>query len=294
MPSSGMNVRVLAADRIAHLKDAFDTFGPKAFGRAVQAGLNGAAVIARDNIRDDVLPLFLRNVSRFTREGIRYDVDNRRFDTAESIDDATSAVFITPLQLAYMKFSLGERTRLPGDVGIEGYFQDQSQILIPHEHGLGEFGIRPNSKGQFAGRDIKRIANAMTSSYSASGGARFAGLFEIKAGRPDPARLGIHARPMRGVAQVVRERVRNKVRFKGAAAPTTTFTDRRGRSRTVPKVVNLGTPQLLFLTRPETHYQPNLDAPWQDAMDDALRKVPEQLEEELVEKLDHAIRMGRR
>ena len=71
MPSSGMNVRVLNADRIAHLKGAFDAFGVKAFGRAVQVGLNGAAELARDTLRDDMLPLYLRQATWFSRSSRR-------------------------------------------------------------------------------------------------------------------------------------------------------------------------------------------------------------------------------
>lgn len=122
MPSSGMNVRLAAGDSVMRLKDAFDTFGPRSFGRAVQFSLNQAAILARNAIRDEVLPNDLRTANRFTRDGIRYELDRSRLDTVASVDDARSAVFIMPMQSAYLKYSLGERTRLPGDVGIEGWF----------------------------------------------------------------------------------------------------------------------------------------------------------------------------
>ena len=113
-----------------------------------------------------------------------------------------------------------------GDVGIEGFFADQSKLYLPVESGLREAGIRPNAKGQFKGRDIKRIAGAITSGYRTTGGARFAGVFEIKPGEPDPARLGvgIHSRPMRGLAMQARERVAQKVRTGKMAKPTTDLT----------------------------------------------------------------------
>lgn len=244
MASSGMNVRLDAGNGVMRLKAAFDEFGVKAFGRAVQFSLNRTVIDGTNNLRDDILSLYLQNVSRFIKDGFRYELDKSRLASVASVDDVQAASFIMPMQSSWLKYSLGEEVRKLGDVGIEGFFEDQSKLYLPHEEGLAAIGITPNGRGLYSGKDIRKVSGALARGISVSGGARFGGAFEIRPGDRDPARLGIgiHARPMRGVASVVRERVRAKVRGGKMPMPTTTFKNAAGRSRTVHKVVNIGVP----------------------------------------------------
>lgn len=278
------------------VRGAFEEFGERALPRAVQYSLNKVVLDGVSRFRRDEMPVALRHMNSFTRDGVRYELDRRALDQVKSVDDVVTAAFIQPLQSVWLKCALGEETRRGGDVGTEAYFPNRDQIYLPNEGGLGAIGIRPNGAGNYKGSDIRMIGRAMAQGYRTTGGARFGGIFEIKSGDRDPARrgVGIHARPMRGLAVQQRERVKSKVRSGKMAAPTTTFTRRSGQSVTVPKVVNLGVPQLLFVTRPEGHYKPVLTPGWERAMTTAASRMGQILEDELVNKMEHALTKARR
>lgn len=287
-----LNVR----DAVDAVQSAFEEFGERAFPRAVQFALNRVTIDAVNRFRDDEMPAGLRHMTAFTKAGVRYELDKSRLDSVTSVDGVVSAAFILPMQSVWLKYALGEETRFGGDVGIEGYFPDKSQIYLPVESGLEAVGIRPRGGGTYKGADIKMIGRSLAKGIRVSGGARFGGSFEIKAGDRDPARLGvgIHARPMRGLAVQSREKVRAKVRSGKMASPRTQFVNGRGRQVDVPKVVNLGVPQLMFLTRPEGHYKAPLSPRWEATMQRSADKIGDYLERELVDKMEHAIKRGRR
>lgn len=309
---AGLAVDIRVGEAVAAIQGAFEeVFGPKNFGRAVQYALNQVVVAGVNDFRRNEMPRALRHMNSFTQQGVRYELDRSRLDSVGSLDDVRAAAFILPMQSVWLKYALGEEVRVGGDVGIEGWFPDHDQIYLPNAGGLEAVGIRPNAAGHFKGADIKRLGRMMAEGYRATGGARFQGLFEIKAGDRDPARLGvgIHARPLRGTAVANRSRVRDKMdrtrkrkvdrrnpenRYSLTSAPTTEFTRRNGTAVSVPKVVNLGVPQLLFLTRPEGHYKPLLSPGWQRSMEKAADKIGDTLLAEYAGRLERAVAKARR
>lgn len=291
---AGLSYNLGVREAAEAMRDAFESLGGN-FRRTMQFAVNKIVIQATNDFRQNEMPGALRHMNRFTQQGVRYELDRSRLSSVQDVDDLKGAAFILPMQSVWLKYALGEEIRVGGDVGIENYFLDASQIYLPMDTGLGHIGVKPNAQGNYKGADLKILGRAITIGYRTTGGARFNGLFEIKQGEPNPARLGIgiHVRPMRGVAVQSRERIKAKVRAGKMTAPRTQFTADGGRRVDVPRVVNLGVPQLLFLTRPEAHYQPVLTPGWERTMSKTADDFADNLEAEWLEKLDHNLARGK-
>ena len=57
--------------------------------------------------------------------------------------EASAAVFVLPLQSTWLKFSFGDgdQVRLPGDVGVEAYFSDQTTLKISNAQAISYTGL---------------------------------------------------------------------------------------------------------------------------------------------------------
>ncbi|AWV14815.1 hypothetical protein A3862_04275 [Methylobacterium sp. XJLW] len=294
---TGLAVDIRVREAVEAVQDAFTEFGEKAFARAVQYSLNRVTVEATNRFRER-MPIELRHANAFTLKAVRYELDKTRLSAVSNLDDIVSAVFLQPLQSTWMKYAFGETHRPGGDVGIEAFMPNQSQIYIPNEDGLrASFGIRPNGAGNYRSSDMRIIGRALAAGYERNTGYGGKwGAFEIKHGDRDAARLGVgvHARPPRGLAINGRERLKSKMRRGQASAPRTQFTAAGGRQVDVPKVVNMDRPRLLFLTQPDATYKPLLTPSWEDEMQRAASRIGDYMEEELVNKLEHAVAKGRK
>lgn len=294
---SGLAVDIKVREAVEAVQGAFEEFGERAFARADQFCLNRVVVEGVNTFRRD-MPVELKHANQFTLRAVRYELDRSGLSAVSNLDDIVSAAFVLPLQSTWLKYALAETRRPGGDVGIEAYFPNQGQLYIPNEDGLkASFGIRPNAAGNFRGADMRIVGRALAAAYdrNTAYGGRW-GAFEIKRGDRDAARLGpgIHARPPRGLAIHGRERVKDRVRRGRAEAPRTQFTAAGGRQVDVPKVVDMDRPRLLFLTQPDATYKPVLTPSWEKAMQRAASRMGDYLEEELIDKLEHAVAKGRR
>jgi hypothetical protein len=294
---SGLAVDIRVREAVEAVQEAFEEYGGRSFPRAVQFCLNRVVIEGVNQFRRD-MPIELRHANAMTLKAVRYELDKTRLSKVSNLDDIASAAFVLPLQSTWLKYALGEAHRPGGDVGIEAHFPNSQQIYLPNEDGLrNSFGIRPNAAGNYRAADMRIVGRALASAYdrNTAHGGRW-GAFEIKRGDRDAARLGvgIHARPPRGLAVQHRERLRDKIRRGKAVAPRTQFTAAGGRHVDGPKVVNLDRPRLLFLTQPDATYKPVLTPSWEDAMKRAASRMGDYLEEELADKLEHAVARGRR
>ncbi|MGW9821928.1 hypothetical protein ACUXK4_004517 [Methylorubrum extorquens] len=294
---TGLAVDIRVREAVEAVQGAFEEFGERAFARAVQYSLNRVVIEGVNRFRDR-MPIELRHATPFTLKAVRYELDKSRLSAVSNLDDIASAAFVLPLQSTWLKYALGEERRPGGDVGIEAYFPNEHQIYLPNEDGLqASFGVRPNAAGNYKAADMRLIGRALAAGYdrNTSYGGRW-GAFEIKRGDRDAARLGVgvHARPPRGLAIHGRERLKDKMRRGKAVAPRTQFTAAGGRQVDVPTVVNMDRPRLLFLTQPDATYKPELTPSWEDEMKRAAFRIGDYLEEELIEKMEHAIAKGRK
>lgn len=316
---AGLAVKVDLAGAVREAQAEFERFGLERFPRAVQFALTGVAIEATNRFREDI-PNVWHAPSRATRDALRYVVDKDLLGKVVSVGEAKAAVFVQDMQSTWLKFSFGEgpQRREPGDVGIEAYFGDQASIRIPVNSNIKHTGFgNPGASGKLPSRDARRVAELAAAGYtrntfgSTKGSATW-GVFEVKPGDAAMNRgfitgPGIYARPPRGVEDRVRVRVKDKMdrrprgkdrrnwenRYSLLSAPTTTFTRGDGSSVTVPKVVNLDTPRMLFLSTPQAEYQPAAEESWTREMLKAAESMGDRLAAELADRLDHLARKRR-
>ena len=328
---AGLAVKVDLARAVREAQAEFERFGLDRFPRAVQFAPTGVAIEATNRFREDI-PTIWHAPNRATRDALRYVVDKDLLGKVVSVGEAKADVFVQDMQSMWLKFSFGDgpQRREPGDVGIEAYFGDQASIRIPVNSNLKHTGLAsPGANGKLPGRDAKRVAELAAAGYtrntfgSTKGSASW-GVFEVKPGDAAMGRgfitgPGIYARPPRGVEDRVRVRVRDKMdrtkraprvdsqgreikvkdrrnpenRYSLLGAPTTTFTRGNGSSVTVPKVVNLDTPRMLFLSTPEAEYQPAATESWTREMLKAAESMGDRLAAELADRLDHLAKKRR-
>ncbi|GBU19683.1 MULTISPECIES: hypothetical protein [unclassified Methylobacterium] len=296
---SGLAVRIDIADAVREAQAAFEAFGVDRFPRAVQFALTGVAIEAVNQFRAEI-PHIWHSPNKATRDALRYTVDRDFLNRVATVGDAKASVFVQDLQSIWLKYSFGDgpQTRPGGDVGVEAYFADQTNVAIPVGSNLRKTGLgKPAASGKVPARDARRIAAMAAAGYdrNTAGGTKGSGswgVFEIKAG--DTSRQhgfytgpGIYARPPRVVAAVGRKRVAKAIKAGRMAAPTTTFARRNGQSVTVPKVVNADVPRMLFLRTPKAEYKPVASPSWDRAMQRAADTMADRLAAELADRLDH-------
>ncbi|QEE39834.1 MULTISPECIES: hypothetical protein [unclassified Methylobacterium] len=291
---TGLKVNLNINGAIEASRAAFEEFGPKKFARAIQFNLNRVVIEGVNTFRR-TMPAELRHATPFTLKAVRYELDKTALNNVASLDKIVSAAFVMPLQTTWLKYALGEEKRPASDVGIKGYFPNERQIYLPNEAGLRTQGIKPNAKGNYKASDMRLIGRAMARNYSRGDGGRW-GVFEIRKGASDPAKLGVgvHARPPAGPGDADQRAHPGQRPDAQADAPKTRFTAAGGRQVTVSRVVNLDTPRLLFPTQPDATYKPVLTPSWEEAFQAAAAKMPKYLEEEIIDKLDHALAKARR
>ena len=294
-----LSVKVDLEDAVREAAKAFESLGVDRFARAVQYSLTGVVIDGANRFRRD-FPWHSPNEA--TRKAVRYTVDRDLLDRVVTVGDATASVFVTDLASTWLKFSFGDgpQVRLPGDVGIEAYFQSQDTIKVSVNQNLSHTGLgSPGANGKLPGRDAKRIAAMAAKGYdrNTAGGTRGSGTrgtFEVKPGDTKALagyadKPGIWARPPRIVASVGRERVKRKM-AKGMPAPTTTFARANGTEVTVPKVVNTDVPRMLFHSTKQATMQPVASPSWDRAMQDAAATMADRMASELADRLEHIAR----
>lgn len=303
---SGLAVRFDIGGAVRDAQAAFEAFGRDRFPRAVQFALTGVVMDGVNRWRRSVDSVF-DHPNRATRDGVRYTVDKDLLGKITSVSEASAAVFVMDLPSTWMKYSFGDgvQTRLPGDVGIEAYFADQSLLMIPSPSAISYTGLGKAGAGdKVPSRDARNIARLAARGYqrnagkpgSTAGSATW-GAFEVKPGDKALAGWtdspGIWARPPRVVAAVGRKKLAKAIKAGRMSAPTTQFSRRDGTEVTVPKVVNNDVPRLLFLSARQARMKPVATPSWQKAMDDAAATLPDRLARELTDRLEHMARKRR-
>lgn len=301
---SGLAVKLALGDAVRQAQKAFEDYAVDRFPRALQFSLTGVAIDGVNRFRRDI-PNIWHSPSKATRDAVRYVVDRDLLGRVASVGEASAAVFVQDRQSVWLKYGFGDgmQTRLPGDVGIEAYFGDQTSIRVPVNDNLLRTGLgSPGANGKLPARDARRIAALAAAGYdrNTAGGTKGSGswgVFEIKPG--DSSRQhgyytgpGIYARPPRVVAAVGRKRLAKKIAAGKASAPMTSFNRRDGSSVTVPKVVNADVPRLLFLETPEAEYEPVATPSWEREMQAAGETLADRLASELADRLDHRAARG--
>lgn len=291
-------VKVDIAGAVREAQAAFERFGADRFPRAVQFALTGVAIEATHLFRAEI-PHIWYSPNRATRDALRYVVDKDLLNRVLNVGDAKASVFIQDLQSVWLQYSFGDgpQTRPGGDVGVQAYFSDQTNVAIPVPSNLRKTGLgKPAANGKVPGRDARWIAAMAAAGYNRNTGGTTKGssrwsVFEIKAG--DTSRQhgfyeepGIYARPPRVVAAFGRKKVA-KVKAGRMAAPTTTFTRRSGTIVTVPRMVNNDVPRMLYLRTPQAEYQPVASSSWKRATEKAAETMGDRLASELADRLDH-------
>lgn len=304
---SGLAVRFDIGGAVRDAQRAFEEFGVDRLPRAIQFALTGVVMDGVNRWRKSIDSVF-DHPNRATRDGVRYTVDKDLLGKITSVGEASAAVFVMDLPSTWMKYSFGDgvQTRLPGDVGVEAYFADQTLLKIPSASAISYTGLGKAGAGdKVPSRDARNIARLAARGYqrntgkpgATAGSARW-GVFEVKPG--DKALSGwtdspgIWARPHRVVAAVGRQKIAKAIKAGRRSAPTTEFSRRNGTAVTVPKVVNNDVPRLLFLSAPQAKMKPVATPSWQKAMDDAAATLPDRLARELTDRLEHLARKGRR
>jgi hypothetical protein len=301
-----LSVRFDVAKAVREAQQAFESFGLDRFPRAVQYALTGTVIDGANRWRRSVDTTF-DHPNRATRDAVRYVVDKDLLNKVTTVGEASAAVFVLPLQSTWLKYAFGDsnQTRLPGDVGVEAYFADQTLLKIPNPGAISYTGLgRPGAGDKVPGRDAKNIARMAARGYQrnigtpgmTAGSARW-GVFEVRPG--DKAlsgytwQPGIWARPPRVVASVGRKRTARAIKAGRMSAPTTEFTRRDGTEVSVPKVVNNDVPRLLLLSTPKAEMKPIATPSWQRAMQEAAETMPDRLAQEFTDRLEHMARKGR-
>lgn len=289
---AGLNVKLDLGPKVEAIAAGWTEFTERQFSRSLQFSLTGVGIDAVNRWRR-AAPGVMDHPTPWILNGVRYEVDRSRLSSVETVDQAFAVVSVLPEQSTVMKYGFGEGHRAPGDVGIEGWFDNQRQIYLPVQSGLEKgAGIRPNAFGNYSGRQVKALAQQLAMGYqrNVTASSRWRP-FEIRRGDPDPARLGvgIHMAPPRGREDEHRERRKRKIRAGKASARTTEFQDASGRDVVVPKVVNLDRPRMAFVTRQEgVEYEPYLTPSWEECMEAAAETLADRMAIELADKLEHA------
>ena len=91
--------------------------------------------------------------NRLTRDAVRYTVDRDLIGKVTTVCEASAAVFVLPLQSTWMKYSFGDgmQTRLPGDVGVDAYFADQTTLKITFDQAGNVTAINRTGVDQVVG-----------------------------------------------------------------------------------------------------------------------------------------------
>ncbi|WP_375453460.1 hypothetical protein [uncultured Methylobacterium sp.] len=299
---AGLSVKVDLAGAVRDAAQAFEALAVDRFPRAVQFALTGVAIDGVRRFREDI-PNIWNMPNKRTRDALRYVVDKDALGRIASVGEASAAVFIQDQQSTWLKYSFGDGThvRPAGDTGIEAYFADQNSIRVPVNENISYTGLgSPTPSGKLSPRDAKSIALKAAAGYSrnTAGGTKGSGtwgVFEVKPGDTRALagyahRPGVWARPARAVASVGRKRLAKAIKAGKASAPTTTFNRRNGIEVTVPRVVNLDTPRLLFLATPQARYEPVATPSWDREMKAAALTMADRLQAELVDRLEHLAR----
>lgn len=296
---SGLAVKTDLTAAVRAAQADFERFAVDRFPRALQFALTGVAIDAVNTFRREI-PNVWHAPNQATRDALRYVVDKDLLGRVASVGEAKAEVFVQDLASTWLKYSFGEgpQTRLPGDVGVEAYFGDQTSIRVPVNDNLRKTGLgTPGANGKVSGRDARRVAELAAAGYTrntagTTKGSASWGVFEIKPG--DVSRQhgfysgpGLYARPPRVVAAVGRKRIAKKIAAGKMTAPTTTFTRRSGTSVTVPRVVNNDVPRLLYLSTPTADYEPVATPSWDAVMTKAASTLGDRLASELADRLEH-------
>jgi len=298
----GFKVKPDLAKAVREAADAFETLGSGgAFARAVAYSLNGVVKDGVGRFRDH-MPQIWRYANAYTKRGLWYDIDPNLLDRIQNASEPSASVLILPEQSIWMTCSFGDgpNVREPGDGGIEAWFGDQTCVKIPVEENFQlTLGGHILPGGKLAPEDARRIAQLATTGYlrdtsMATLGLASWGAFELKDGDAQVARSfyrgpGIYARPPRGRGDQARKKVSKAIKKGERGRPTTQFQDASGRSRTLAKVVNLDTLQILFLSKPDATYESVATPSWDADLKAAAETMSDRLMVEPAKQLDHAL-----
>jgi hypothetical protein len=313
--SFGFDLDIDLSSAVKRYSEAFEEYGTRAFPRAVQFALTGVSIDAADRFRkampavlDRPVPWVIRGVA-----SVKADLNVAR------LDEVSSAIKIRPDQSAILKYQMGltDQVRRPGDVGlaerdvwipvpdnirkVTGTRLQQGNVpsgtasaiksrmaekppAIPYQ----KFGARLK-KGRLGMSTVEfgmqtRIRDAEARRKREAYQKRW-GVFEgeIKVhGQPVKAVIG---RPPRTTWDKASADARLAFKSRNPGAETRSgFLDRRAHGRSVPQMVPVDTPRILFILKARATYQPVLQPAWTAAAEAAVATLPDRLEKELAEK----------
>ncbi|GJE47295.1 hypothetical protein GOFOIKOB_0316 [Methylobacterium tardum] len=162
---AGLNVNLDLASKVNAIAEGWTEFTERDFARALQFSLTGVGIDAVNRWRR-AAPGVMDHPTPWILNGVRYDVDKSRLASIQTVDQAVAVVRVLPDRSAVMKYGFGEGHRPAGGVGIEGWFENLSQIYLPVQSGLERgAGIRPNAFGNYSGRRVKALAQQFAAGY---------------------------------------------------------------------------------------------------------------------------------
>ena len=142
----GLEIKI--PDRTIKLwQQRFAVEAPNAFARANKYALDEVAKQAVNSFRRDAHKV-IDQPRAWTLRGIRY----RRSDYSANWSEQSSSIFMMDDQSAVLKYLMGERRRLPGDVGPMGQF-----IAVPRKNNLAAVGVRLQQGGNLPSATLTRL-----------------------------------------------------------------------------------------------------------------------------------------
>lgn len=245
-----LSVSVVAdiCDQVAAFQEAFlSQASLDRFRRASAWAMSETAKAAKEGATEALEDAF-QNPTPWMRRAFTY---KRALGRKGAIVEAE--VSVQPSQSIVMKYAMGAgpQVRRPGDVGLA-----KDRILVPYwKNLLDTQGISYNRYGNLPGGVAARLAREAAGTR---GKRRISGRWGVYKGEIDVGGsrvAGYIARPFRGEAPI----------------------GKNGRSI----VVNLGRPKILLGAIQQATYQPVMQAPYDEAVSQAVARIPDLMEEEL-------------
>lgn len=222
-----------------------------------------------------VLPSVLDRPTEWSKRAFQY---RRALGKGRGVSAGVySEFYVLPNQSVVFKYlmGMGQNVRLPGDVGLA-----QDRIYLPAYDNLAKTqGIRPNAQGNLPGGVMARLAReAEGNRNKRRRNGDSGGVFKKEVTINGVTSMAYINRPKRtytGETHAIHNR-------------------RTGRFYTVRKPTYTDRPRILMFSVPKALYDPILQAPWDNAVREALDAIPERMASELQSALAHMAATGRR
>ena len=266
---AGFNISIDMGDDIQRLAADFEEFSEKALPRASQFVANRVAIHAVNLFRRRV-PEILDNPTEATVDAASYKLDRAALNSITRVDQVKATVYINPVASIWLKYGFGDgvNRRDPGDVGLA-----QDAIKLPVWDNIRVvMKTGPDRNGNVPRGLMKRV--------------------KAMVGPPVKGKWTAYEGEMTVNGKTVKAIV-GRPPTKIAAGYKTKFVDDSSgsrRVRKVNKVVATDRRRILFIDHDHADYEPILQAPWDESVDEAGAMFGQWLEDELAEKRAHRIK----